>query len=64
MPYINIRSAGALSHEQKSEIAQEITSLMERVADKSPAATYIVFDDVPRENWAKSGQLLSEPPTA
>ena len=58
MPYINVRVAGKLSKEQKQEIVSDITGTMERVAGKPKSATYVVIDEVPRENWAKSGELL------
>ncbi|NBV41829.1 4-oxalocrotonate tautomerase family protein [bacterium] len=58
MPYVNVRVAGKLSREQKEQIVQEITDTLKRVAGKPEASTYIVIDEVPRENWAKSGALL------
>jgi 4-oxalocrotonate tautomerase len=62
MPYVNVRVAGALTGPQKKEIVARITQVMEEVAGKPPAATYVVIDEVPRHNWAKSGELLEEPP--
>ena len=35
MPYINIKLAGTLNHNQKEEIAKEVTDLMQRVANKT-----------------------------
>ncbi|MDH5527436.1 MAG: 4-oxalocrotonate tautomerase family protein [Nitrospirota bacterium] len=61
MPYINVRVAGALSGTQKKEITRRITQVMEEVAGKPPSATYIVIDEVPRTNWAKSGEMLEDP---
>ncbi|RAP38868.1 4-oxalocrotonate tautomerase [Candidatus Marinamargulisbacteria bacterium SCGC AAA071-K20] len=58
MPYINVRVAGQLERSQKEEIVNEITQLMKRVAGKPESATYVVIDEVPRSNWAKSGELL------
>ena len=58
MPFIEVKVAGKLSKEQKQQIASEITDTMEKVASKPPSATYIVINEVSRENWAKSGQLL------
>lgn len=58
MPYINVRVAGKLSREQKEEIAKRLTETMKEVAGKPESATYVVIDEVSRENWAKSGQLL------
>lgn len=60
MPYINVKVAGTLSKDQKQQITSEITELMERVANKPKSATYIVIDEINRENWAKNGQLLSD----
>ena len=60
MPFINVKVAGQLTPSQKEEIVTEITSLMERVANKPPSATYIVIDEVPRTHWAKSGELLEQ----
>jgi len=61
MPYINVRVAGPLTGTQKQEICSRITQVMEDVAGKPPAATYIVIDEVPRTNWAKSGVPLEDP---
>ncbi|PKO24845.1 MAG: 4-oxalocrotonate tautomerase [Betaproteobacteria bacterium HGW-Betaproteobacteria-8] len=58
MPYINVKLAGTLTHEQKSKIAEEITDTMARIANKPKEYTYIVFDEVPGENWAVAGELL------
>ncbi len=58
MPYINVKLAGNLTKEQKQEIAKEITDTMQRVANKPPSYTYIVFDEVANEDWAIGGNLL------
>lgn len=60
MPYVNIRIAGTLSHEQKQQIAEEITDTLERVGNKPKSYTYISFDEIPHENWAIAGKLLGE----
>lgn len=58
MPFVNIRIAGTLSREQKAKIAAEITDTLERIADKPKSYTYIVFDELPDENWSIAGKLL------
>jgi 4-oxalocrotonate tautomerase len=58
MPYINVKVAGKLSREQKEAIVSEMTDTMKRIAGKPEASTYIVIDEVPRDNWAKGGALL------
>lgn len=60
MPYINVKSAGKLSKEQKKEIAEKFTSVMEEVAGKPSKYVYIVFEDIKKEDWSIAGELLSE----
>jgi 4-oxalocrotonate tautomerase len=46
--------------EQKAELAQAITDAMVKIGKTTPEATIIVFEDIPKENWAQSGKLASE----
>lgn len=58
MPYVSIRVAGKLSREQRQVIAKEVSETLEKHAAKPKKSTYIVFDEVPRENWAVGEELL------
>ena len=58
MPYVNLKVAGKLTREQKTAIAKEFSETLERIAGKPKDATYLVIDEVERENWAKGDQLL------
>ncbi len=58
MPYISLRVAGKLSREQKTAIAKEFAETLERIAAKPKDSTYLVIDEVARENWAKGDRLL------
>ena len=60
MPYISVRVAGELSMDQKREIAERISQTMLDVAGKPKPSCYIVFDEVPRTNWAKGDTILSD----
>lgn len=60
MPYVNVRVAGNLTREQKTKVAEEISDTLERIINKPKSATYITFDEVPRENWAVGGKLLGQ----
>jgi 4-oxalocrotonate tautomerase len=60
MPFINVKVAGDLTIEQKRQIADEMSSTMERVCNKPKPSCYIVFDEVSRENWAKGKDILSD----
>ncbi len=58
MPYVSLRVAGKLNRQQKETIAKEFAETLERVAGKPKDSTYLVFDEVERENWAKGEKLL------
>ena len=60
MPYINVKVAGNLTAEQKRAIAEKFSETLQEVAVKKPGATYIVFEEVERENWAVGNKLLSD----
>ncbi len=58
MPYVDIKVAGQLNNDQKNAIAKDVASALEKHAGKPLAATYITFTEVPRNSWAKHGELL------
>ncbi len=60
MPYVNVKVAGRLTKEQKAKIVEGITKLLQEVANKPPSATYVVIEEIDRENWGKEGKLLSD----
>ncbi|ACO03895.1 MAG TPA: 4-oxalocrotonate tautomerase [Persephonella sp.] len=60
MPYVNVKVAGSLTKEQKKKIVEGITKVLEEVANKPPSATYVVIEEIDRDNWGKGGKLLSE----
>ena len=59
MPYISLRVAGSVTKEQKNQIAKEFSDTLLKVLDKPKDATYLVIDEVPRENWAKGDNFLA-----
>ncbi len=60
MPYVEVKLIGELSKDQKAQIAKGITELLHKVAKKSPEHTYVVIQEVDRENWAQAGVLFSD----
>jgi 4-oxalocrotonate tautomerase len=60
MPVVTIKLAGNLTREQRRQIAEEVTSTLERVAMKPRRYTYIAFEELPDECWAIAGELLDQ----
>lgn len=58
MPYVNVKVVGKLTREQKQKIASDISQSLLNHAGKAKDHTYIVFDEVAAENWAKGDKLF------
>lgn len=63
MPYVNIRVAARdtpITKEQKQALAQGISDVIERVLAKRRETITIVLDELPADNWAEGGELVSD----
>ena len=60
MPIIRVEMWTGRTHEQKAALARAITEAVVNIAHTSPEATIVVFEDVPKENWAQGGKLASD----
>ncbi len=60
MPIVRVGMWTGRTHAQKQELARVITEAMVNIAHTTPDATIVIFEDIPKENWAQSGELTSE----
>jgi 4-oxalocrotonate tautomerase len=60
MPIVRVEMWAGRTHAQKAELARVITEAVVTIAHTTPEATIVVFDDIPKENWARGGVLASE----
>ena len=60
MPIIKIEMLKGRTIEQKRELVKRMTEVMNEVAKASFADTFVVIDEVERENWAIGGTLFSD----
>ena len=60
MPFVNIRitNEGATA-EQKQELIQGVTDLLQRVLNKNPATTFVIIDEVETDNWGIGGHNVT-----
>ena len=56
---INVAEGRLTEHEQKRKIMEGITAAFGNVG-VPPQALHIIMNVVPKENWARGGQFLSE----
>ena len=61
MPYVNIKITreGATAG-QKAELIRGVTDLLMHVLDKRPATTFVVIDEVEKEDWGIGGMPVDE----
>ncbi|MCQ1538930.1 4-oxalocrotonate tautomerase [Methanocalculus taiwanensis] len=60
MPIITIQMSEGKTIEQKRTVAAEITKTITDTFGVEPSAITILFHELPRDNIAKSGKLLSD----
>jgi len=60
VPIVRVEMWPGRTHAQKAELARLITEALVTVARIPPEATTVIFEDVPKENWAVGGVLASD----
>ncbi|MBI4198953.1 MAG: tautomerase family protein [Chloroflexi bacterium] len=60
MPIVRVELWPGRTHAQKAELARAITDAVVTIAHTTPEATIVIFEDVPKENWAQGGVLASD----
>ena len=60
MPIVRVEMWPGRTIAQKRELARVITEAVVSIAQTTPEATIVIFEDVARENWAQGGVLASE----
>jgi len=60
MPILRISLWAGRTKEQKAELAKALTDTVVKVAKVPAGAVTIMFEELPKENWATEGILHSE----
>ena len=60
MPIVRVEMFSGRTDSQKAELARAITEAVVTIAHTTPDQTFVIFDDVPKENWAQGGTLASD----
>ena len=60
MPIMRISLWAGRTEEQKAELAKALTDTMVKVTNVPAEAVTIMFEELPKENWASKGILHSE----
>ncbi|MDC2825645.1 4-oxalocrotonate tautomerase family protein [Rodentibacter pneumotropicus] len=62
MPYVNIKVTGgkeAPTAQQKAEIIEGVTQLLQKVLTKNPETTVVIIDEVDMDNWGIAGKTVT-----
>ena len=60
MPIVRVEMWPGRTGAQKRELARAITEAVCNIAQTTPEATIVVFQDIAKEDWAQGGHLASE----
>lgn len=67
MPYVNIKvtreggpNGTGPTPDEKAQLIQGVTELLQRVLNKKPETTFVVIDEVSLDNWGISGRPVRE----
>lgn len=60
MPLIQVKHVAGRTVEENRDLARELTDAYVRVTGTRPEAVWVTIDELPRENWATGGVLLSD----
>ena len=60
MPIVRVEMWPGRTHAQKQELARVITEAIVSIAQTTPEATIVIFQDVAKESWAQGGVLASD----
>lgn len=60
MPYVNIKiTDDGVTPQQKAELIQGVTDLLQKILNKNPETTVVVIDEVPTDNWGIAGRTVT-----
>jgi 4-oxalocrotonate tautomerase len=60
MPYVNIRVTNeGVTAEQKQQLIEGSTDLLQRVLNKDPATTFVIIDEVETDNWGVNRENIT-----
>jgi 4-oxalocrotonate tautomerase len=51
---------GHVTSDQKAALYKGVTDLLQTVIAKAPEATFVVFEEVEQQNWARGGLPLPQ----
>lgn len=60
MPFVRIDLASKLTKEQKSLLAEKITGIVGEITKAPPQATYVIINELEREDISVGGKLLTD----
>ncbi len=60
MPVLRVSMWTGRTHEQKVELAKQLTEVMVKVGKTTAEGTIIIFEEVEKSNWAHGGVLASD----
>ncbi len=60
MPFVNIKVTNeSVTSEQKQQLIEGVTQLLQEVLHKNPATTFVIIDEINTDNWGVAGKQVT-----
>lgn len=60
MPIVRVTLAAGRTPSQKKAVAEEITKILVDKLDAHAAHVYVLFEDIPGDEWTVGGETITE----
>lgn len=60
MPIVRVTMAAGRTNEQKAALARDITASLAERCNADPSHIYVLFEDVPPDEWMVGGETITE----
>ncbi|XWN30283.1 MAG: tautomerase family protein [Devosia sp.] len=60
MPIVRVTMASGRTAQQKKAAAEAITDVLTKHCDAHAAHVYVVFEDIPADDWTVGGETITE----
>ena len=60
MPFVEVKMIAGRSHDVKAKLVERITDTLVETLGAKPDTVTVILTDVPKEDWATAGILLSD----
>lgn len=59
MPLVSVKTVGPISADERRQLIERMTAVMQDVLGKNPETTHVIIEEVAAENWGLGGKTVA-----